>query len=455
MMEKLFKITFAAVLLGTTSLAHAIQFGQYEVVPDYEGFKNKTFNVCIEKGGSWHVSGDAKNWTGKWSETTFNPKLSKKRFILQAIHAQGKKMKSIALGGGFKYGYYSEVATSGKTDDIGGVELKYKGGCASAPAKHVQAQGAIANNQFEMREKPPLGPWTVGALYKNGKFESCGAEINGASGGLAISSNPNEEFHRLYLPEIAGLKPGSKTKVRIQFNNDAPYVSNEEVSVDSDGRVWMKAHEGLTSEIFGFAEMEGEGKMRNSRDLRIWVAGKKMEWHLTHTFYIPDVLEICENQEIHPEKPMVEMWTDRFSPPAMTGVLKSELSGPNTCLSVNKYSQLDLASCNQQSASEWTLPDTAFPSKIMRKVNGVQQCLTDEHGQLFMRPCGDSNSQSWLIKFWKKDPAHVRLTNGMFTGKTQCLEEVDDGRNHIVKMAPCGNYAGQAWIANLPDDMKL
>jgi len=69
-----------------------------------------------------------------------------------------------------------------------------------------------------------------------------------------------------------------------------------------------------------------------------------------------------------------------------------------------------------------------------------------------MSTCGGSERQEWVFQSWKGDPMHTRLKT---MGSDSCLDVINDGRNNQVKMVPCANVAGQAWMSNLPNDMKF
>ncbi|MDQ6961623.1 MAG: hypothetical protein Q9M28_03710 [Mariprofundaceae bacterium] len=103
-------------------------------------------------------------------------------------------------------------------------KLLYKGAnCASPQVPASTAQASMKpsgqKNTYETKEKEPIGPWRVVALYKNGVFDSCGAILDGAAGELVMSRgvNAKEDYDRLHISSVTG-----NQSARRLSDNDKP-----------------------------------------------------------------------------------------------------------------------------------------------------------------------------------------------------------------------------------------
>jgi len=358
-MMKMVWAVLIVLCISFPAMAYAMQFGKWEVQKvDYHidsAPKTELFDVCINQDKSWYISGDEQAWKGKWHENIAGSDKQSQFIILQAIHAQAGSMRSISAD---LFGSASEVsadyieltAASGKMTKSS-VELSYKGAnCASpqvpAPIAQARMKPSGQKNTYETKEKEPIGPWRVVALYKNGVFDSCGAILNGEAGELVMSrgANPKEDFDRLHISPVTGNQSASPLKARIAFNQEDAFDIDAVIDAEISTMV-IDVHEGLASSIYGYGDLEGYGEIRNSRDLHVWVNGEKKTWNLSHTFYVSDVLDICVNEEVYPKKAPVEMWTDRFSLPQVVGPLKNEFTGQAKCLKLNQNGQVSLEQC--------------------------------------------------------------------------------------------------------------
>jgi len=462
-------IIFFLFLWGSSSLAFALSYGVYEVLPYNKTFKDKAFHMCVQQGGAWYRTGAEKTWKGKWIVSLsgmskknaamiekYSVFKAEKAYIFQAIAAQGGQMKSIAVeetayGIGGLLIEVNKLSGEGTSFEI---ELKYKGAdCASFQSDVTQDSATHVTppkDVYEVREKQPLGPWQVSAVYKNGVFERCAATIHGTEGELRLSLNPKQDYYILHLPAITGLKRGSRVQAHVAFDQETSF--NQEVVMDlDDGHLMMNVYEGLSSAFFGYAHDAAYGEIRNSRDLHFWVKGEKHTWPLSHTFYVRDVLDICINQEIHPNQ-VVEMWTDRFPLPQVSGVLKNEFTGKDICLRVMANAKVMLAPCTGGD-STWVPSLSRMNAYQLHPSSSAQdQCLTaDQHGQLGVVKCGKADHQDWVFESWKNDPTHVRLKT--LGDGDWCLDVMNNVQHNRVQMAPCADLAGQAWHANSPHDM--
>jgi hypothetical protein len=98
MNKLIIKTVLTATLLLTTTLAQAVQFGEWRVLGRSQADTQKRFNLCIQQDGNWYISSAEGGWKGKWFEHAQGaPGGASHEVILQAIHAKEPRMRSLAL----------------------------------------------------------------------------------------------------------------------------------------------------------------------------------------------------------------------------------------------------------------------------------------------------------------------------------------------------------------------
>jgi len=293
MIKNLFKIALTGILLSVASSAYALQFGEYEVTPGEEGGGN-TFNICIQQGGNWYISSVDKGWKGKWVEVFSAQKfeeekdgagtagISNKNFILQAIHSQGGRMRSLSLiefpksadSESYLAGAHLDVAApSGKGKASYYVDVKYKGSrCASYQDEQVQAKQAPVE---EIRKMPSVGNWQIMARYIDGEFKGCGGALQGDHNFLAITASDMKNFE-LHLPPVDGLRPGSTVRMQDRVGNMKP--RSHDVFIENDGSARMKLSDSWIGDFFEMSEGHPEGTVRDTYHARL--GNVQMNWNI-------------------------------------------------------------------------------------------------------------------------------------------------------------------------------
>ena len=130
--------------------------------------------------------------------------------------------------------------------------------------------------------------------------------------------------------------------------------------------------------------------------------------------------------------------------------------GPDVCLEAQEPSPgrlaVRLVRCTGNEAQQWVRVPTDGDAMMLTTVRfGAGLCLDVDEGSgasalLTLAPCAGRPGQRFHAN---AAGAYSRLTNDL-RGPQSCVDVVNDGTNDRVRMAPCGNYAGQAW--QMPGD---
>jgi hypothetical protein len=137
--------------------------------------------------------------------------------------------------------------------------------------------------------------------------------------------------------------------------------------------------------------------------------------------------------------------------------LRNTLTGADTCLDIledGKNNRLTMTKCANVAGQRWTMTASEKNPQayqLQTTFTGMDKCLNiindGANDKLTMAKCGSLPGQLWSITPSKTIPSpsgYYFLTNNL-TGKNNCLNVLNDGRNNRLTMAKCDNISGQSW----------